>query len=121
MPGMPSCQAAQRELDALAAVPRRVELLAGLVLDAHVVDGHGVAGLGLGALAHDDVADDQVGRRRSGGCVDLGLGAVVSHDTIQPSRDLQRRISSPSGEPPTVLLTLARAPGILVADQLSAR
>ena len=43
-------EAAQRELDALAAVPRGVELLAGLVLDARVVDGDGVAGLGLGAV-----------------------------------------------------------------------
>ena len=41
-------QTAERELDALTAVPGRVEFFAGLVLDTGVVDGDGVAGLRLG-------------------------------------------------------------------------
>src|SRR5690606_36445137 len=77
-------EAAQRELDGLAASPGRVELLAGVVLDAGVVHRDGVAGLRLVAVSHDEVADDQFGGGGSGGGVELGLCAIC-HGSIKPS------------------------------------
>jgi Protein of unknown function (DUF2630) len=68
---------AQRELDGLAAVPRAVELLAGVVLDADVVHFDRGAGHGLGTVADDDVFDDEFSRSRAGWEVDLWL---VRHD-----------------------------------------
>src|SRR6478735_6880040 len=46
---------AEPEVERSAAVPRRVELLAGGVRDTDVVRAHGVARLGLPAVAVDDV------------------------------------------------------------------
>src|SRR5882757_7467311 len=46
---------AQRELDGLAAVPRTVEFLAGVVLDAHVVHLDGAAWHGLRTVADHQV------------------------------------------------------------------
>src|SRR5690606_210754 len=65
-------EAAQREVDRLPAVPRGVELLARLVLDAEVVHVHGRAGRGLGAVADGDVLDDELGGGGALGRVDLG-------------------------------------------------
>src|ERR1700750_1739412 len=53
-------QPAQRELDRLAPIPGRVELLAVVELDADVVHLDRVARVRLGALAHDDVFDREV-------------------------------------------------------------
>ncbi|CDJ99139.1 hypothetical protein MIC448_1190013 [Microbacterium sp. C448] len=79
-------QATERELDAFAPAPRRVELFTRVVLDTRVVHGHGIAGFRLGTLSDDDVADDQgLGRGALGG-VERGLCAVCSHDSIQPDR-----------------------------------
>ena len=54
---------AERERERFFAFPRRVELFAALVEDAHVVDGHGVAGLRFRARAHDQVLGHELGRR----------------------------------------------------------
>src|SRR5689334_14581758 len=43
-------QAAQRKLDGLAAVPRAVELITGVVLDSDVVHLDGATGHGLGPV-----------------------------------------------------------------------
>src|SRR6185369_8921647 len=67
-------QAAQRELDGLAAVPRAVEFFAGGVLDADVVHFDGAAWDGLRAVADHQVLDDKLGRRGSVGKLDLWLG-----------------------------------------------
>ena len=66
-------QAAQRELDGLAAVPGTVELLAGVVLDADVVHLDVAAGHGLSTVADHHVVDDQLGGRRAVGEFDLGF------------------------------------------------
>src|SRR3954470_5274316 len=64
---------AEAEPQRLAAVPGRVELLAGRVRDADVVHGDGLAGRGLRAVTDRDVGDLEVGRRVALGAVDLGL------------------------------------------------
>src|SRR4051794_17555421 len=75
----------ERELEAVAAVPRRVELLAVAPGHADVVDVDVVAGLRLGTFALDEVLDHEVGGRIAGGDRDLGL--VVCHGgTVPPSR-----------------------------------
>src|SRR4029078_591024 len=73
---LPALQArpdAEPEVQRLAAVLRRVELLAGRVRDAHVVDLDRGSGGGLGAVTLDHVGDLEVGRGRAVGEVDLGL------------------------------------------------
>ena len=64
-------QAAQRELDGLAAVPRAVEFFAGVVLDADVVHLDGATGHGLGAIADHQILDDKLGGRGSVGKFNL--------------------------------------------------
>jgi hypothetical protein len=59
-------------------VAGRIELLAGVELDAHVVDLDGAAGLRLRTVADGDVLDHEIGGRRAGLELDLGLG----HDIL---------------------------------------
>ena len=62
------------ELERLATVPGRVELLARLPRDTHVVDFDHAPGDGLLAIADDDVLEfELVGRRLIGGNLDLRL------------------------------------------------
>ena len=56
----------ERRRERLVAAPGGVELLAGLVQDAHVVDRDRVAGLGGLTRADDEVLGDQMRRRRRG-------------------------------------------------------
>src|SRR4029078_9243089 len=63
-----------------AVVPRRVELLAGRVVDAHVLDLDRVTGLGDVAVALDDVGGLEAGRGRPGGNRDLRLCGRVGRD-----------------------------------------
>src|SRR5690606_14378400 len=74
-------QARERELDRLAAVPARIELLPRLVVDADVVHVDAVAGLRLVAAADLDVGDDELSGRGSLEEVDFGL-ALGSHPEI---------------------------------------
>ena len=67
---------AEAEVQRRAAVPRRVELLAGGVGHADVVRRDGVAGAGLAAVALGEVLDDQLGRGGVAREVDLGLGGA---------------------------------------------
>jgi len=69
-------QLRERELRRLATVPGRVELLAGVELDADVVDVHESAGNGLRAVADDEVGDGELGGRGALDEVDVRL---VSH------------------------------------------
>jgi hypothetical protein len=87
----------QREVDGLPAAPRRVELVAGVVLDAEVVHVDGRARGGLGAVADDDVLDDELDGGRALGGVDLGLAVGVSH-AFHPTGDGRR------GQPSTLPL-----------------
>src|SRR6478735_8866421 len=79
-------QAAQRELDRFAAVPRAVELFAGVVLDADVVHLDGAAGHGLGAIADHQILDDKLVRRRPVRKLDLWLGSHRNHRSLEPCR-----------------------------------
>jgi hypothetical protein len=56
-------QPAQRELDRFAAIPRAVELLAGVEFDSDIVHLDGAAGYRLCPVADYEVADDQPGGR----------------------------------------------------------
>src|SRR5258707_13887350 len=70
---------AQRELDGLAAIPRAVEFVAGVVLDADIVHLDIAAGHRLRAVADHQVLDDEVGRRGPVGKFDLWLGSHRTH------------------------------------------
>jgi hypothetical protein len=84
---------AQLERQRLAAVPARVELLAGGKGDANVVDLHVVAGLGFRAGALPDVGDLQVSRRGAAREVDLGL--ADAHLRAFPCRVLVTFLDTP--------------------------
>src|SRR5688500_17134783 len=64
---------AQLEGEGLATVPRRVELLAGLVRHTDVVHGHALAGDGFSAVADGEVVGLELGTDRSIGDLDVGL------------------------------------------------
>src|SRR5882757_532596 len=66
-------QAAQGKFDRLAPVPRAVELLARVVLDADVVHRDGAAGDRFGAVANYYVLDHQLSGCRTVGEFDLGF------------------------------------------------
>src|SRR5699024_4288116 len=84
-------EAVQRELDGLAAVPRRIELVAGLVLDAHVVDLDLGAGGGLRAVADGDVVDDQFGGGRAALGAEFGLRHGCSSEVVSGYRVFRNR------------------------------
>src|SRR5699024_2786090 len=69
---------AEGERDGLATVPRGVELLARLVVDADVVDGDLTAGHRLRTVPDRQVLGDELGGRGALGHVDLGLVHGVS-------------------------------------------
>src|SRR5690606_17910983 len=80
---LPACdQAGQGECDGLAAVPRRVELLARVELDTDVVDLDLGAGLGLRSVTDHQVLDDQLG----GGGTLLEFDFRLAH-ALSPRRD----------------------------------
>src|SRR6185312_5027950 len=62
---------AELELQGLASVPARIELLAGGVRDPDIVDPYGVSRLRLAAIAFPDVSDLQFGGRFAAGKIDL--------------------------------------------------
>src|SRR4029079_8217048 len=66
-------QSAQWELDGLAAIPRAVELLAAVVLDADIVHSHRSARHCLNTVADHHVVDDQLSRCGSVGKFNLGF------------------------------------------------
>ena len=66
-------QVPQGERDGLAAVPRRVELLAAVVLDSDVVHRDSCARWSLCTVADGDLVDDELGRGRPTRKVDLRL------------------------------------------------
>ena len=74
IPALDDLALSEAELERVATVPRRVELLAGLPRHADVVDLDDPAGDGLLAVPLDDVLElELVGGRLVGGDVDLGL------------------------------------------------
>ena len=62
VPARDDLAGAQPEPEAVAPIPRGVELLSGGPGDAHVVDLHG-AGAGLGAVSDDQILEHELGRR----------------------------------------------------------
>src|SRR5699024_4637407 len=68
-----SNQPRERELDRLAAVPGRIELLAGLEVHPHVVDLNHAARHGLSTVADHQVLDHELFRRRTSPSVNLRL------------------------------------------------
>ena len=76
-------EAPQRKGDGLPAVPRTVELIAGVELDPDVVNVDDVSGFGLSALTDHKVGDDQVGGGWTAGELDFGF---VRHGTTVTGR-----------------------------------
>ena len=76
---------AEREVEGLAPVPRRVELVAGRPRDPDVVDDHGAARPGLGTRALGHVFDQEVLGRWALGHGDVGLDLLGHRPTLPPS------------------------------------
>ena len=81
-----------------AALPRRVELLAGRVGDADVVHVDGVARARLRAVADRDVLRDELGRGRSVDGVDFG--SLQGHGHSSESSAMMGALTLPERPPP---------------------
>src|SRR6185295_19524083 len=90
---------AEREPQRGAALPRRVELLAGRVGDADVVHVDDVARARLRAVADRDVLRDELGGGRSLDGVDLGSLRGHGHSSVCAA--MMGALTLPERPPPT--------------------
>jgi hypothetical protein len=82
-------QTGQRKLNGLSTTPGRVELLAGLEINAHVVDLDNGAGQCFVTLPHNNIFDHHFGGFRSHLGLNLGLGGVHALFLSWGGRDSQ--------------------------------